>query len=90
MCRSTIAAHCSYVVRIEVFAHPSTPPLDTDTNPDPGMEIISLLDELQDYSAEELQDQVYRRMEFHLCPACHKRYLSNPIGTPRSQLPGRN
>lgn len=90
MCGRSIELHASYVVRIEVFAHPSTPAMDTDTNPDPGMEIDRLLEQLKHYSADELLDQVYRKLEYHLCQSCQAIYLANPLGRPRREEPGRN
>lgn len=43
-------------------------------------EIQKLLEELQDISAEEALNQVYRDMKFDLCLACQKQYLNRPLG----------
>ena len=39
----------------------------------------SLIKSLENLSAEEAQDQVYREIRFDLCPPCQKIYLTNPI-----------
>ena len=39
----------------------------------------SLLKKLENLSAEEAQDQVYREINFDLCPPCQKIYLTKPI-----------
>lgn len=39
----------------------------------------SLLKSLENLSAEEAQDQVYREIRFDLCPPCQKAYLVSPI-----------
>ena len=41
--------------------------------------------ELKGMSAEDLQDQVHRRMEFKLCRPCQMRFLANPLGKPRTR-----
>ena len=80
ICRQVVPRHDSYVVRIEVFADPSTPAMDSEGNPDPAGGITKLMDQLKHYSADELQDQVYRRFELHICGKCQPRYLVNPVG----------
>ena len=90
MCGRRVPRHASYILRIEVVTNPSTPAMDTDTNPDPATEIDSLLDQMKHYSADELQDQVYRKFELHLCSQCHPHYLANPLGLPRKDSPGHN
>lgn len=39
----------------------------------------SLIKSLENLSAEEAQDQVYREIRFDLCPPCQKIYLTSPI-----------
>ena len=81
-----------YVVRIDIFADPELPPvtgqqieaLDFDAT------FAELMEQIKQMSAEELQDGVYRRMEYRLCPPCHRRYLANPLGIPRDTQVGRN
>jgi hypothetical protein len=39
----------------------------------------NLIKSLENLSAEEAQDQVYREIRFDLCPPCQKIYLASPI-----------
>jgi hypothetical protein len=85
-CGRPIAPHGHYVVRVEVFADPSTPPLNTDalgSAPDAELSMAQLMSQLQETSADELQDQVHRRFEFAICTACQPKFLANPLGLPR-------
>ncbi len=70
-----------YVVRIEAFADP-TPPRQGWTEPLPGIaaEIDDLLERMRDLSAQELMDQVYRRLTLFLCTPCYRAWIENPTG----------
>jgi hypothetical protein len=85
LCDRALPKHASYVVRMDIFADPSVPPLDTadleETNFDETLD--KLMDEMKSMTADDLQDGVHRRFEFRLCPACHRRFLANPMGKPR-------
>lgn len=39
-----------------------------------------ILIELEGVSAEEAQDQVYRKLAFDLCATCRRPYMKNPLG----------
>ena len=89
VCGAPTPPHAHYVVRIDVYADPSVPPLDTDTVFAPGAgdfdkTLDALLDEMKHLTADDLQDAVHRRFEYRLCPACQRRFLANPLGKPRS------
>ena len=74
------------MVRIDVFADPTPEPIDTSAQPGEAGYIESveeLLAQMEGMSEEELQDQVARRFEYHLCPDCQKLILKNPLGLPR-------
>jgi hypothetical protein len=95
LCERPVDVHASYVVRIDVFAEPSVPPLDSSTVFAPGggdfdQTLDALLKEMQHLTAEDLQDSVHRRFEYRLCPACQRRFLANPLGRPRSVSVGTN
>ncbi len=85
LCGRSIAPHCFYVVRIDVFADPAMPPITQEeiqsSNFDQTLEL--LLKEIEGLSADELQDQVHRRFEYRICRACQIRFLANPLGKPR-------
>jgi hypothetical protein len=92
LCDRGLPKHASYVVRIDVYADPTTPNLSTEdleeTNFDETLD--KLMDEMKGMTAEDLQDTVHRRFEYRLCPACHRRFLANPLGKPREIRTGTN
>ena len=92
LCDRAVPAHASYVVRIDVFADPSLPPLSTEDleSTDFDAALDAVLEEAKDMTADDLQDGVHRRLEYRLCPPCHRRFLANPLGKPRSVQAGKN
>jgi hypothetical protein len=68
-----------YVVRIEALADPSPPSFSAeDLARDARAEIGKLLGQLDDLSAQEAMDQVYRRVILHLCGPCYRQWIENP------------
>jgi hypothetical protein len=92
ICGQTVVPHAHYIVKIEVYADPSMPPVDTEELEEKDLEktLANLMDELKHYSAEELQDQVHRRFEYRICRACQMKFIANPLGQPRVMAPGKN
>ena len=92
LCGREVDVHASYVVRTEVFADPSVPPLTTEQLQPGGFDqtVDDLLQQMKGMTVEELQDGVHRHFEHRLCSACHGRFLANPLGKPRSERPGSN
>lgn len=92
LCDRQLLKHASYVVRMDVFADPSMPPMSTaeleETDFDETLD--KLLAEMKGMTTEDLQDGVHRRFEFRLCPACHRQFLVNPMGKPRNVSAGQN
>ena len=85
LCERPTDVYASFVVRIDVFAEPSIPPLSTEELSEKGFDqtMDDLLAEMAHLSADDLQDGVHRRFEYRLCPACQRRFLANPLGKPR-------
>jgi hypothetical protein len=81
MCHRLISSHAQYVVKIEVYADPAMPEVTRAEleETDYAEAIRKLLESMKDVPARELQDDVYRRFQFHLCPGCQRRYLENPL-----------
>lgn len=84
MCNQLVATGAAYVVRIEVFAEPTTAEVKTEAMADVDYraEIDRLIAELSEQSAAEAQDQVHRQFAFQICGRCQRRYLENPLPAP--------
>lgn len=82
----------SYIVRIDVFAEPTLPPLSTEDPEalDLDQTLAQVSEQIKGLTADDLQDSVHRRFEYRLCQACHKSFLANPMGKPRRTAPGPN
>ena len=71
-----------YVLRIEVFAAYDPMELaEDDLAQDHLQEIRDLAERMGRMDPQELEDQVYKKLKFDLCPACRKVYLKNPLPT---------
>jgi hypothetical protein len=85
ICQKPLKSGEHYVVRIEVFADPAMPATSETAlqATDFSAVITDLLSELNNYTVDELQDQVHRKYEYKICYACQARFLANPLGKPR-------
>jgi hypothetical protein len=92
LCDRPISPHGHYIVRMDVFADPEMPPVTGEemAEADYQQAMKELIEQMKGMSAEELQDQVHRRMEFKLCRPCQMRFLANPLGKPRQRKVGSN
>jgi hypothetical protein len=91
-CNALIPPHAHYVVRIDVFADPSLPEMSSEDLEEMDFDetFRKLLDQMKHMTAQELEEQVHRRLEFKLCPKCQREYLLNPLGKPRRAADSRN
>lgn len=93
VCARKLEAGRFYVVRVDVFADPSAEPIDTNAKEGEAGYIESVeevIASMAGMSADELEDQVARRFEYHLCPECQKLVLRNPLGLPRRRRMSEN
>jgi hypothetical protein len=70
-----------YIAKIEVYA--AYDPMEItgdDLEKDHEDEMQSLLDEMADMDAEELEGQVYQSFRFDLCPKCRAAFVRDPLG----------
>ncbi|MAV36367.1 MAG: hypothetical protein CMJ59_13025 [Planctomycetaceae bacterium] len=70
-----------FQVHIRAVADPS-PPEIVDSRPVEAIrqEIKSLLNQMENLSAQEAMDQVYRRVTIHLCNSCFHDWIEQPAG----------
>ncbi len=76
-----IESDVRYLVKIEVFA--AYDPLEitrNDLDRDLWGEMARLLERLAKEDPRNLEDQVYKKFQFDLCPRCHAEYLHDPLG----------
>jgi hypothetical protein len=85
LCGREVEVHESYVVRIDVFADPSMPPITAEelAAADFDKTYAELMEQMRHLTADDLQDDVHRRFEYRLCRPCQRRFLVNPMGKPR-------
>jgi hypothetical protein len=70
-----------YLVTIEAVADPAPPnPSAEELAADVRPQIEALLAQLAGLSEEEALAQVYRRLRFHLCGPCYRRWIESPTG----------
>ena len=69
-----------YEVRVEAVADPALPPLAPGDPEALRRQIEQLLARMQGRAEQELLDQVYRRLTFHLCGPCFRRWIEDPTG----------
>jgi Zn-finger nucleic acid-binding protein len=51
-------------------------------------EMRRLIERLRAADPEEVQDTVYRRLAFDLCPECQRVFLRNPLGREAAESAG--
>lgn len=92
LCGREVSIFSSYVVRIDVFAEPSLPPISTEELKSLNLAeaLAEANEQAEGLTADDLQDSVHRRFEYRLCPACQKPFLANPLGKPRRAGMGAN
>ena len=92
LCDLEISPGGHHVIRIDVFADPSMPPVSSEelVSTDFDEELDALLKQMEGLSADDLQDQVHRRFVYRVCRPCQVRFLANPLGKPRKRREGEN
>lgn len=74
-----------FIVKIEAYAAAGRLEFtEADTRVDAKREMQRTLKELEAKSPDEIEDAVYRSFRYDLCPACHRSYLTNPLGKQRT------
>lgn len=80
-CGNTIAPHAHYIVKMQVYADPSLPPVSSDDieETDYPSRMADLLKQMETMSAEQLQDAVYWQREFKICRSCQLHLIADPL-----------
>jgi hypothetical protein len=69
-------------VTIEAVADPYPPVFtEEDLDRDHRQHLADLAAQLEDLSAREAMDQVFRRLTIYLCVACYQTWIENPTGS---------
>lgn len=70
-----------YKVEIRVYAayDPLELDLDAIAKADVSAELDRLRQLIERKSAEELEDEVFKLLQFDLCPRCQREYLRDPL-----------
>jgi ribosomal protein L40E len=91
-CRARLPQHGYYVAKIEVFADPSIPEINTASLADVDFSgtVDALLDEMNRWSTQELEAQVYKRFDFRLCAKCQALFIRDPLGAAQPRPTGIN
>ncbi len=71
-----------FVVTLEAVADPSPPRIDAEDLADDTQERLKqLASAMENLSAAEAMDQVYRRMILNLCTRCYHDWIEDPTGS---------
>ena len=69
-----------YTVTIEVkAAYDEIEVRLADLIKDHRSEILRLIERLRHRDPNEVEEQIYKKAEYDLCPTCHRAYLRNPL-----------
>jgi hypothetical protein len=71
-----------FTVKMEVFAaHDPAELTEADLDQDHMDEIGEMLEEMEDREEKpESPTPSYKKLQYDLCPACHKKFLGDPLG----------
>jgi len=69
-----------YRIFIEAMADPTAPVIAEENPEEIRRQIDELIAQMQDISAQEAMDQVYRPLVLYLCGKCYRRWIENPTG----------
>ena len=72
-----------YNVRIEIWADDGQIISDKEYFASKRKEYLNeLLNQIEKFSAKELEEQIYKNLYYILCSDCRERFLANPISAP--------
>jgi hypothetical protein len=83
-CGDTIPPHAHYVVKMQVYADPSLPPVTSDDleETDYTRRIADLLKQMESLTPDQLEQSVHWQAEFRICRPCQQTLIQNPLNSP--------
>jgi hypothetical protein len=87
-CGNTIAPHAHYIVKMQVYADPSLPAVSADDleETDYQTKVAELLKQMENMSADQLEDAVYWQREFKICRPCQLELIRDPLGASAREM----
>ena len=85
MCGKTLLVDedVRYIIDIRVYAaYDPMEITEEDLQKDHIAEMQRIIEILEKRDPQEVQDEVFKQMVFHICPDCRKRYLKTPLPSP--------
>lgn len=76
-----------FVLRMEVSVATDTASAPADLDQDQLEEMADLLDELENGDTVLDIAPVSKKLEFDLCPLCHRKFLADPLGRETNRKP---
>jgi hypothetical protein len=82
-CGNTIPPHAHYIVKMQVYADPSLPAVTADDieEADYQRRMTELLRQMENRSAQQLEDDVYWQREFKICRECQLTLIRDPLSS---------
>jgi hypothetical protein len=75
-----------YVVKMEVYAvHDPDELTEADLDDDHLDEVSQILEDLDDQPDAGTVPPAYQKLQYDLCPACHKKFLRDPLSKETAQ-----
>jgi hypothetical protein len=68
-----------YIVKMEVYAAAGHVDIAQDATADPKGELETVLKQLAEADADDMEDQTYRRFRFDVCDDCRRKLLADPL-----------
>jgi len=75
-----------YVVKMEVYAvHDPDELTEADLDDDHLDEVSQILEDLNDQPDADTVPPAYQKLQYDLCPTCHKKFLRDPLSKETAQ-----
>ena len=89
MCGQGLLINSDVRYEVKIVVKAAYDPMDIskeDLEKDIEKEIEATIKRLENISEQEAMEQVFKAFMFDLCPACQKKFLSDPLGKSNRQV----